>query len=182
MEEQIVALIKCPECSKEISDVAKTCIHCGYPLGKLFHQQHPHTLSKSLLKTEKATTIAIIIFSIFPLLGVIALIQWLTLKAKRKTVAEINRIILKTQISVLVIIFILAVVVSAIVVSNNLCKRCNKTGIYEIGSNKYCETHYMEMIGHKPCKQCNEEALYEIDNDWYCGKHYFEALGEHLLQ
>ena len=24
-----MALIKCPECSKEVSDKAKTCPHCG---------------------------------------------------------------------------------------------------------------------------------------------------------
>ncbi len=30
-----MALIKCPECGKEISDQAPVCIHCGYPL----HQQ-----------------------------------------------------------------------------------------------------------------------------------------------
>lgn len=27
-----MALINCPECGKEISDKAKNCIHCGYPL------------------------------------------------------------------------------------------------------------------------------------------------------
>ena len=27
-----MALIKCPECGKEVSDKAKVCIHCGYPL------------------------------------------------------------------------------------------------------------------------------------------------------
>ena len=27
-----MALIKCPECGKEISDTAESCIHCGYPL------------------------------------------------------------------------------------------------------------------------------------------------------
>lgn len=27
-----MALIKCPECGKEISNKAKACIHCGYPL------------------------------------------------------------------------------------------------------------------------------------------------------
>lgn len=27
-----MALIKCPECGKEVSDRAKTCIHCGCPL------------------------------------------------------------------------------------------------------------------------------------------------------
>lgn len=27
-----MALIKCPECGKEISDKANVCIHCGYPI------------------------------------------------------------------------------------------------------------------------------------------------------
>lgn len=27
-----MALIKCPECGKEISDKSKQCIHCGYPI------------------------------------------------------------------------------------------------------------------------------------------------------
>jgi ribosomal protein L7/L12 len=27
-----MALIKCPECGKEVSDKAAVCIHCGYPL------------------------------------------------------------------------------------------------------------------------------------------------------
>lgn len=30
-----MALIKCPECDREISDKAKVCIHCGYPIGEL---------------------------------------------------------------------------------------------------------------------------------------------------
>lgn len=29
-----MALIKCPECGKKVSDQAPTCIHCGYPLRK----------------------------------------------------------------------------------------------------------------------------------------------------
>ena len=27
-----MALIKCPECGKEISDKSDVCIHCGYPI------------------------------------------------------------------------------------------------------------------------------------------------------
>lgn len=27
-----MALIQCPECKKEISDQAETCIYCGYPI------------------------------------------------------------------------------------------------------------------------------------------------------
>ncbi len=30
-----MALIKCPECEKEVSDKAKTCIHCGCPLEEM---------------------------------------------------------------------------------------------------------------------------------------------------
>ncbi|MBR3843110.1 MAG: ribosomal protein L7/L12 [Christensenellaceae bacterium] len=30
-----MALIKCPECGKEISDRVKACIHCGFPLAEV---------------------------------------------------------------------------------------------------------------------------------------------------
>ncbi|MGN1083222.1 MAG: zinc-ribbon domain-containing protein [Candidatus Avispirillum sp.] len=30
-----MALIKCPECQREISDKAKQCIHCGYPIEEI---------------------------------------------------------------------------------------------------------------------------------------------------
>lgn len=30
----IMALIKCPECGKDISDMSQICIHCGFPLSK----------------------------------------------------------------------------------------------------------------------------------------------------
>lgn len=31
-EDEIMSLIKCPECGKEISDKAPACIYCGYPI------------------------------------------------------------------------------------------------------------------------------------------------------
>lgn len=34
-----MALIKCPECGRDISDKAKACIHCGYPIPRA--QEHP---------------------------------------------------------------------------------------------------------------------------------------------
>lgn len=34
-----MALIKCPECGREVSDKASTCIHCGYPLSELSQQK-----------------------------------------------------------------------------------------------------------------------------------------------
>lgn len=30
-----MALIKCPECDKEVSDKAFACIHCGFPLNNI---------------------------------------------------------------------------------------------------------------------------------------------------
>lgn len=36
-----MALIKCPECGKEISDKALACIHCGFPLSLLEKQTEP---------------------------------------------------------------------------------------------------------------------------------------------
>ena len=30
-----MALINCPECGKEVSDRASTCIHCGYPMAAM---------------------------------------------------------------------------------------------------------------------------------------------------
>lgn len=34
-----MALIKCPECGNEISDKAKHCIHCGFPLEELLQEK-----------------------------------------------------------------------------------------------------------------------------------------------
>ena len=34
-----MAIIKCPECGKKVSDEAVTCIHCGYPLAEKRKQQ-----------------------------------------------------------------------------------------------------------------------------------------------
>ncbi len=30
-----MALIKCPECGKEVSDKAQSCINCGYPIAEI---------------------------------------------------------------------------------------------------------------------------------------------------
>lgn len=36
-----MALIKCPECGKEISDKSKVCIHCGYPMEEIKPLEKP---------------------------------------------------------------------------------------------------------------------------------------------
>ena len=42
-----MALIKCPECGKEISDKSSICIHCGYPISEM--KQNSETLQEELL-------------------------------------------------------------------------------------------------------------------------------------
>lgn len=42
-----MALIKCPECGKEISDKSHQCIHCGYPLEEI------EVASKPVMKLYK---------------------------------------------------------------------------------------------------------------------------------
>ena len=41
MEEYKIALIKCPECGKEVSDKASACIHCGFPLSTTSQSTNP---------------------------------------------------------------------------------------------------------------------------------------------
>ena len=38
-----MALIKCPECGKEVSDRAAVCIHCGFPISELGANAYDHT-------------------------------------------------------------------------------------------------------------------------------------------
>ena len=42
-----MALIKCPECGREVSDRAPACVHCGFPLGEVITET---PLSEGVLK------------------------------------------------------------------------------------------------------------------------------------
>jgi len=44
-----MALIKCPECNKEISDKADVCIHCGYPIHKFQYEAVSNSESKKVV-------------------------------------------------------------------------------------------------------------------------------------
>lgn len=50
-----MALIKCPECGKEVSDKATACIHCGFPLSattRSTNQQHKPTIVTSQINVK----------------------------------------------------------------------------------------------------------------------------------
>lgn len=65
-----MALIKCPECGKEISDKSRTCIHCGYPFEsdniiKINGTEYSTELFKKLLEnTELKNQIEVMQFLI----------------------------------------------------------------------------------------------------------------------
>jgi hypothetical protein len=51
-----VALVDCPECNRQVSDRAATCIHCGYPLrDELLEQKMREVLLRTLDVNPKAT-------------------------------------------------------------------------------------------------------------------------------
>ena len=55
-----MALIKCPECGKEISDKSSACIHCGYPLANIQQEKTNVTQTQPVgnsVSSEHKTTI-----------------------------------------------------------------------------------------------------------------------------
>ena len=47
-----MALIKCPECNKEVSTNAETCPHCGNPLKKQMASTRPITYESKTVKVS----------------------------------------------------------------------------------------------------------------------------------
>lgn len=54
-----MAIIKCPECNKEVSDKSEFCIHCGYPISKheKLENTHSETISQISNNDEKQNDI-----------------------------------------------------------------------------------------------------------------------------
>lgn len=54
-----MALIRCPECGKEVSDKSTTCIHCGFPISqvKLYNVVRPYLAEpgRYVLENENLT-------------------------------------------------------------------------------------------------------------------------------
>ena len=57
---------------------------------------------------------------------------------------------IKKVVSVIVGILLiigLLFLISQCTKDDGTCERCNKEGIYEIGDDKYCEKHYLDVLG-----------------------------------
>ena len=60
-----MALIKCPECGKEISDKSSACIHCGYPLANIKQEKNDNTQPQLNNVQETGTNEATLGFTLF---------------------------------------------------------------------------------------------------------------------
>lgn len=47
-----MALLKCPECTREISDLAESCPHCGFPVAKFMEQKRAEILEQGIIEAE----------------------------------------------------------------------------------------------------------------------------------
>ena len=78
-----MALIKCPECGKEISDKTESCIYCGYPLKEKKTAQSVHETKKPLeshvvaYRCSPGSTVSIFVIGL--ILGLVIMIAYLAL-------------------------------------------------------------------------------------------------------
>ena len=61
-----MALIKCKECGKKVSNKAETCIECGYPLSK--NKKNGSEEIKTLQKTKKSIKFQLLLSK--PMIGI----------------------------------------------------------------------------------------------------------------
>lgn len=75
-----MALIKCPECGKEISDKSSACIHCGYPLSNAEQSQKHKKVKCVGTKNSKILIAAILIVGAIILFAILILTHTICLK------------------------------------------------------------------------------------------------------
>ena len=60
-----MALIRCPECGREISSRAKACPHCGFPLDDVIKPNEEELVIEPLLERKKSSIVASIFLFLF---------------------------------------------------------------------------------------------------------------------
>lgn len=80
-----MALIKCPECGKEISDKAENCIHCGYPIASLDKEKYATDQYTVILESPGVNRVKII--------KIVREITGIDLKAAKEAVENVPYII-----------------------------------------------------------------------------------------
>ena len=60
-----MALIRCPECGKQISSKAKACPHCGFPLDDVIKPNEEELAIEPILERKKSSIVASIFLFLF---------------------------------------------------------------------------------------------------------------------
>lgn len=60
-----MALIRCPECKKQISSRAKACPHCGFPLDDVIKPNEEDLVIEPILERKKSSIVASIFLFLF---------------------------------------------------------------------------------------------------------------------
>jgi len=83
-----MALIKCPDCGKEISDKSEVCIHCGCPIKKKDQPvkseiiQSNNKTSSTYLKYKKKKNAVLAVWGVLSLIGIVlAVVGFVTYKS-----------------------------------------------------------------------------------------------------
>ena len=93
-----MALIKCPECNREISDTADLCPHCGY---KIKNKSKDTSKSLVLVKDDSNVLLIVGVICLFaiPIVGLIIIIVALVQKKKARKAkqerSEMEKILIK---------------------------------------------------------------------------------------
>ena len=67
-----MAIIRCPECGGKLSDRAKVCVHCGYPLSEMQQAEYEdQTGSRSEAEYKNGYLSAIVAALTVPVAGVV---------------------------------------------------------------------------------------------------------------
>ena len=59
-----MAMVKCPECGQDISNLAVTCPHCGYPVKKMNDEKEEYVLTVGAPTYSRTAQITLIVLSI----------------------------------------------------------------------------------------------------------------------
>ena len=133
-----MALIKCPECGKEISDKAKTCPNCGYPIKKI-----TGTENEILEQTEVGKQ------------------QYdIVVQKPRKKISKKSIIIIGTIVSSIIIGVIVYLIVTA-----DSRKYDNAQELYASEEYEDALTEFKELGTYKNSADMVEECEYALSTD-----------------
>ena len=138
-----MALIKCPKCEQEISDRGEICPYCRTWLKENHSTQETQNTTQQCPKCGN---------TIFKDICPYCHIDISQTRVNKIPTAEQTANTKKIEKVVSVIVGILLIIgllflISQCAKDDGTCERCNKEGIYEIGGDKYCEKHYLDVLG-----------------------------------